>query len=163
MKEIFPVDKNSVAVLPTIIKEIDDMEKVAAEMKEFARTHPHDYKATTEAVLKAPHLEAEKDATGLLHVRGYDEMLQKYNRFIVFPGWLYPIQLTWVENVVPEGIVQQLTVLDYGHRPLESEMIRCLAAFFWDFDNKPEWKSVRQVPGTPLYAAVLARLVSHDA
>jgi len=113
--------------------------------------------------MKAPHLEAETDATGLLHVRGYDEMIQKYQRFIIFNGWLYPIQLGWVHNITPEGIVQQLTIVDYGHTPLESEMIRCLASFFWDFDNKPEWHSVRQIHGTPLYAAVLARLVPNDA
>jgi len=132
-------------------------------MKEFARNNPHDYKATTAAVMKAPHLEAEKDATGLLHVRGYDDIIQKYNRFIMFNGWLYPFQLTWVRNATPEGVIEQLTILDYGHNPLESEMIRCMASFFWDFDNKPEWLAVQQILGTPPYAAVLARLVPHDA
>ncbi len=156
MSEIEIKMGNKLAITPTIISSIDDMERVAAEMKLFAKDNPYDCDAAKKAILDNKNLDTNITDTGLLHVRGYDKtLLGKYNRYILFSGWTMPFQLTYVINTFPEGTIQQLTILDTAHNPLESEMIRCMAAFFWEFEDKKVWLSVSQIPGTPPYAAVL--------
>ena len=149
-----------VVILPTPIWGVEDLEKIAAEMKEFERENRIDYGAQLREMLKDPKLNVEEmsEVPGKpCRVLGFNAELAKFNRYIVLGDPTKPIQLCWIVYDCPEGVLEQLSIVAYQEEILEQDLSACIASFFWDVEDDAVRESVLRTPNTPPHVAVLVR------
>ncbi len=146
---------------PVAIHSVEEMEGLAAEMKSYAGENPFDFGNVAKQAEDSSHLKTEH-VGGLVRVRGYDPSLfGNWQKMVTFDdGQTPPYQITYVEGSIKnvEGTVQQLSIVYYTKEALDPKMVMSMAAFFWDYDNKEEWNSIKVMEGTPPYVSVLARI-----
>jgi hypothetical protein len=142
------------------------LEAVNIDSEEILQSLADDLRLTAMAYpLDDNPSEQIKDATleqhgELVKVKGYSKELEKYTRFITFDGGKTPpYQISFYFY---KSGVENLVIVDYGakfgHRELHEAVPATIAAFFWNYGNEKEWKSIKVHP-TPRHVAFFYRVI----